>query len=564
MTDTADRVAKAYDEKIDPKRLIPTDEAFSIISFGVKAIQQTSQGIKNSFKDRLEKKEQMKKMKQLQASRLLSAKKQADKEKNLESKPKESKVGIKGGIKKQVGNIFQRVLAAASWIFVGWFLDKLPQLFEWINKAVAKLKGVFETVKAIMDTIGPALVGVYDAAAGVMSAFKGSDNIPADSDKTIEEFKNIENDLKKTREDLDKNLEDTKEAIKKFANDRGDGDVPLHDTDEKAHSSGDKPAEGLDMSGHKQLHKNMEGDLKNAKGDGGNGAKQKVEENKNVPPIVKKEVETITKTITIKKAGTGGFDQETGKFHINNKEVTSDEYMKFFNSSLKDKVKNYGVTKEVTVTVNKGDSGGEKKKVITPQGLGMDMYSRKIVLNPDAARGWQKVLKAAAEDGIDLTKAVTSSYRSPEKQREIIADPNSMTPAPVDKSPHVQGWAVDLAAGTPEWKWLKQNGSKYGWRWNTDPNDPVHFDFMGGNPDNKHWIQPGRNNWMQSNMNTGEKVASIKKGSNKTTVPIPINTITKMTPPANTGVNDGGVGTTEVVSSGSILGMVNTINTLYT
>ena len=65
-------------------------------------------------------------------------------------------------------------------------------------------------------------------------------------------------------------------------------------------------------------------------------------------------------------------------------------------------------------------------------------------------------------------------------------------------------------------------------------------------------------------MNTGEKVASIKKGSNKTTVPIPINTITKMTPPANTGVNDGGVGTTEVVSSGSILGMVITINTLYT
>ena len=401
MTDTADRVAKAYDEKIDPKRLIPTDEAFSIISFGVKAIHQTSQGIKNSFKDRLEKKEQMKKMKQLQASRLLSAKKQADKEKNLESKPKESKVGIKGGIKKQVGNIFQRVLAAASWIFVGWFLDKLPQLFEWINKAVAKLKGVFETVKAIMDTIGPALVGVYDAAEGVLSAFKGSDNIPADSDKTIEEFKNIENDLKKTREDLDKNLEDTKEAIKKFANDRGDGDVPLHDTDEKAHSSGDKPAEGLDMSGHKQLHKNMEGDLKNAKGDGGNGAKQKVEENKNVPPIVEKEVETITKTITIEKniksdLSTVTFDGKT------------------FPRGLSGPMETFGgkggstyPEKEVVVNVKKGDSGGEKKKVITPQGLGMDMYSRKIILNPDAARRWQKVLRAAAEDGIDLTNAVT-------------------------------------------------------------------------------------------------------------------------------------------------------------
>ena len=563
MPNTADRMSKAYDEKIDPNRLIPVGEAFNIISFGVGAIKQTSQGIKNSFKDRLAQKEKINADKKIQSARLLNAKKQADKEKELESKPKESKVSFGQSIKKKTGNIFQRVLAAASWIFVGWFLNKIPQLFEWIDGMVKKLKGFFEGAKKVWTAISTALVGVYDTAAKITKAFKGEDNIPKDSDKTIEEFKNIENDLKKTREDLDKNIEDTKAAIVKFANDRGDGDIPLHDTDEKAHSSGDKPDKGLDMSGHKQFHKNMEGELKSKEGDD-NGIKPKVEENPQVEPVVKKEIETVTKTITVKRAGTGGFNKETGKFHINNKEVTSDEYMKYFNSSLKDKVKNYGVTKEITVNVRKGDSGGEKKKIVTPSGLGMDMYSRKIILNPDAARGWTKVLRAAAEDGIDLTNAVTSSYRSPEKQRQIIADPNSMTPAPVDKSPHVQGWAVDLAAGTPEWKWLKQNGSKYGWRWNTDPNDPVHFDFMGGNPDNKHWIQPGRNNWMQSNMNTGEKVASIKKGSNKTTVPIPINTITKMTPPANTGVNDGGVGTTEVVSSGSILGMVNTINTLYT
>ena len=49
MADTADRVAKAYDEKIDPNRLIPIGEAFNIISFGVSALKQTSDGIKNSF-----------------------------------------------------------------------------------------------------------------------------------------------------------------------------------------------------------------------------------------------------------------------------------------------------------------------------------------------------------------------------------------------------------------------------------------------------------------------------------------------------------------------------------
>ena len=560
MADTSDRVAKAYDEKIDPNRLIPIGEAFNIISFGVSALKQTSQGIKNSFKDRLAQKEKINADKKIQSARLLNAKKQADKEKGLESKPKESKVPLGKNLKKKAGNIFQRVLAAASWIFVGWFLDKIPKLFEWIDGMVKKLKGFFEGAKKVWIAISTALVGVYDVAAKITKQFKGEDNIPKDSDKTIEEFKNLENDLKKTREDLDKNIEDTKAAITKFANDRGDGDVPLHDTDEKAHSSGEKPGEGLDMSGHKQLHKNMEGELKSKEGGvDPNGGKPKVEENPQVEPVVKKEIETVTKTITIEKSIKSDLSTVTfdGKTFPRGLSGPMETFGGKGGSTYPEK------EKEVVVNVKKGDSGGEKKKVITPQGLGMDMYSRKIILNPDAARGWQKVLKAAAEDGIDLTKAVTSSYRSPEKQREIIADPNSMTPAPVDKSPHVQGWAIDLAAGTPEWEWLKKNGSKYGWRWNTDPNDPVHFDFMGGNPDNKHWIQPGRNNWMQGNMNTGEKVASLKKDSNKTTVPIPINTITRMIPTPNTAT-DSGTSKKEVASGGSVIAMVGTINTLYT
>ena len=559
MADTADRVAKAYDEKIDPNRLIPIGEAFNIISFGVSALKQTSDGIKNSFKDRLAQKEKINADKKIQSARLLNAKKQADKEKGLESKPKESKVPLAKNIKQKTGNIFQRVLAAASWIFVGWFLDKIPKLFEWIDGMVKKLKGFFEGAKKVWIAISTALVGVYDVAAKITKQFKGEDNIPKDSDKTIEEFKNLENDLKKTREDLDKNIEDTKAAIVKFANDRGDGDVPLHDTDEKAHSSAEKPDEGLDMSGHKQLHKNMEGELKSKEGGvDPNGSKPKVEENSQVEPVVKKEIETVTSTIK-SDLSTITFDGMTFPRGMSGPMET---FGGKGGSTYPEKKEE--APKEVKVNVKKGDSGGEKKKVVTPSGLGMDMYSRKIILNPDAARGWTKVLKAAAEDGIDLTKAVTSSYRSPDKQREIIADPNSMTPAPVDKSPHVQGWAVDLATGTPEWEWLKKNGSKYGWRWNTDPNDPVHFDFMGGNPDNKHWVQPGNNNWMQGNMKTGEKVASLKKEGSKTIVPVPINKLqAAQSPPAKKNLDGGGIPTT--TSNGrNLVHSMKTIDRAYT
>ena len=561
MADTADK----NNVKVDPSRLIPVKDAFDIISFGVSAIQQTSQGIKNSFKDRLAQKEQVRADKKIQAAKLLNAKKQADKEKSLESKPKESKGGLGKNIKKSVGGIFQRVLAAAAAVFTGWLITKLPEFLKKITPVIEKITAIFQSVWKIWNTLTGGMDEINDASKNVVKALDNNKNIPKDSDKVLNEFNNIENDLKKTRDDMDKNLADTKEAISKFANDRGDGDVPLHDTDEKAHSSGEKPDEGLDLSGHKQLHKNMEGEVTKEEGQGDtNGAKPKVEENKQVAPVVKKEVETVTKTITVKRAGSGHVDMKTGKAYINDAEVTMDEYMKFHNSSLRDKVKNYGVTKEVTVNVRKGDSGGEKKNVVTPQGLGMDMYSRKIILNPDAARGWTKVLKAAAEDGIDLTKAVTSSYRSPEKQREIIADPNSMTPAPVDKSPHVQGWAIDLAAGTPEWEWLKKNGSKYGWRWNTDPNDPVHFDFMGGNPDNKHWTQPGKNNWMQGNMKTGEKVASLKKEGSKTIVPVPINKLqAAQSPPAKKNLEGGGIPTT-TFSGRNLVQSMKTIDRAYT
>jgi hypothetical protein len=41
------------DAKVDPKRLIPVNEAIETISFGVSAMVQTSEGIRKAFAVRL-------------------------------------------------------------------------------------------------------------------------------------------------------------------------------------------------------------------------------------------------------------------------------------------------------------------------------------------------------------------------------------------------------------------------------------------------------------------------------------------------------------------------------
>lgn len=201
-------------------------------------------------------------------------------------------------------------------------------------------------------------------------------------------------------------------------------------------------------------------------------------------------------------------------------------------------------------------------------GLGVDYYGKKIVLNPDAAAGFKDVSKAAAADGVDLASMVTSSYRTPADQRRLIAnanDPNVFMPAPVDQSPHVQGWAIDIAADTPEWEWMIRNGSKYKWRWRGDV-DPVHFDYMGGNPDNRHWLKKGNTEWMQS-MSLGRQTADmINKDPSEgeiISVPMPINKIAKaaniapiiVASPMEVSQNNAGV---------NIMSIVKQINRSYT
>ena len=165
-----------------------------------------------------------------------------------------------------------------------------------------------------------------------------------------------------------------------------------------------------------------------------------------------------------------------------------------------------------------------------------DLYGRPIILNPSTMKAWKKAVNAAAKDGIDLPSSVTSSFRSAEQQQALLdaaaaGDRNVMTPAAVGQSPHGQGWAVDIDYYSKANEWMRNNGSKFGFKWQGEA-DPVHFDFWNNEPNNK-WLQPGNTDWMP---NSKDMDPVGKKSSGQTTLP-------STTSPSNGGTGSAAAST---------------------
>ena len=152
-----------------------------------------------------------------------------------------------------------------------------------------------------------------------------------------------------------------------------------------------------------------------------------------------------------------------------------------------------------------GDGSTPETSTLNPHIAGNGMP---IILNPSTMKAWERAVAAAAKDGVNLPMSVTSSYRSAKQQQELIdraaaGDPNVMTPAPVGLSPHGQGWAVDINFYSKANEWMRENGGKYGFKWQGEK-DPVHFDFWNNEPNDK-WLQPGNRDWIPNNIAAPEK-----------------------------------------------------------
>ena len=146
----------------------------------------------------------------------------------------------------------------------------------------------------------------------------------------------------------------------------------------------------------------------------------------------------------------------------------------------------------------------KKKPIPVPFHTGRDMFGQNIFLNPPTEGAWMKALRAAAADGVDLPSSVTSAYRDANEQQTLIDnedDPAVINAAPQGASPHQQGWAVDIDAGSAANKWMRENGNKFGWKWE-GREDPVHFTFDNGE-DRGKYLELEHSAWKPENRGRG-------------------------------------------------------------
>ena len=164
-------------------------------------------------------------------------------------------------------------------------------------------------------------------------------------------------------------------------------------------------------------------------------------------------------------------------------------------------------TPRTTQTTSTSFSGNPNSSTTAAMGSG-------IILNPSTTAAWNSAVQAAMDEaGIDLTKDVTSTFRTAEKQQELIdraaaGDPNVFMPAPVGMSPHEQGWALDMSVGSPGQQWMIQNGPRFGFKW-LGNKDPVHFEFHNNEP-NDLYLRPGNRSWIPGDKEYEQRTSAVE------------------------------------------------------
>ena len=481
-------------------KFMPTAEAFNIMNYGLSAILETTRGLQKAFEKRAEREQKVEEEKKLDAARLLQRQKAKDEEKKLEEVGKK-KGGAGGKIKEMAKKGGMRILTAIVAIIAGFLINNLPKIMKFLGKVMDVLKGFWKIAGPIFETLFNIISPIVEGLAKLVMGTVDSGDAEKQLQKNKSEMEEAEDSLKKTKEGLDENIENTKKEI----------DNTKKDLQKRA-NEGQTPEEIVKEKAGKEVKMKGESDKKEDK------ARQKND--------------TTEQKETLKKE-----TQETQVVMTEKIEPQEEPKPKVVIEKAPESVEASGtLTVKMDEKAGVGD-GKSAKKVVTPQGLGMDMYSKPITLGDGAAEGWKKVLKAAAEDGIDLTKAVVSSTRTPEQQQTLMDNEDGSTvidPATPGTSEHVKGRALDIAVNTPEHEWMINNASKYGWKWE-GVSDPFHFNFIGADSAETKIAnrRGGRDRRMQKQIDREKDLKVLNSKSGRTVVPVPINKIQSVSPPVS-------------------------------
>ena len=522
----AKEAAKAAKKK--PK-FMPTAEAFNIMNYGLSAILETTRGLQKAFEKRAEREQKLEEEKKIDAARLLSKQKAEGKEKELEQKGKSGgKVG--GKIKEMAKKGGLRIMTAIVAIIAGFLINNLPKIMKFLEKVMNVLKGFWKIAGPIFETLFNIISPIVEGLAKLVMGTVDSGDAEKQLKKNKSEMEEAEESLKDTKKGLEENIDNTKKDIEDTKKDL-----------QKRVDKGQTPEEIVKEKTGQEVKMKGESDKKEDK------VKQKND--------VKEKQETLKK--------------ETKETQV----VMKEEIQPQDEPKPKLVIESPSASVEGTLTVKMDEKAGvgdgkSAKKVVTPQGLGMDMYSKPITLGDGAAEGWKKVLKAAAEDGVDLTKAVVSSMRTPEQQEALMENEDGSTvidPATPGTSEHVKGRALDIAVNTPEHEWMINNASKYGWKWE-GVSDPFHFNFIGadGASASKKIDGKGLASMMQKNVDRATDVAMLGSRSGRMIVPVPINKIQPIVPAVVPGGSQETTMNKPSESGSNIMDTMKTLNTSLT
>ena len=309
-----------------------------------KSTKKSADNLTNTFRKLTIFKKKQKKniVKWAKTRRGILARKRAEMQLEQEKDARAGKTGFKKVMKDSGIKPLQYILA----ILTGWIINQLPVIIEKGKKFLEKIKPVIDVLKGVVKGIVKVFEWIWEGIKKVWSGIQnGIKSIQSVKEKLEAGFDKVKGVIKKAKDGFDQLIGKSKKGQKDIQEQLGvDG-------------KGEDKAEGADVIDPADKEDSAVIDTKKGEAEG------------KTPPKPKTNRDEVTSsTIKTQSKVNARFDTSTGKGFINGKEVPMDEYTKFQNMSMKEKVQKYGnqtllssSPKNINVDLKKP----KKKKVIT-------------------------------------------------------------------------------------------------------------------------------------------------------------------------------------------------------
>ena len=155
-------------------KLIPQKELISTVSFGIIAVRQSTQAMRQSLGSKIRARKASIAKSVIDSKKLLDKKKKDDREKFIESSP--SSASKKPDKKKnKKGSFVDRLLNAIGLLILGFLLDKLPKIIEEVKKVIKSITTFVEKLQEFADGIWSVLTKIGDVIKSAWENIKNFD-----------------------------------------------------------------------------------------------------------------------------------------------------------------------------------------------------------------------------------------------------------------------------------------------------------------------------------------------------------------------------------------------------